>query len=181
MITSKAKIFSNLNDFMIELLESNQINKKITLTSGGYGIIHQGHLACIHDSANLDPDSLMVVIVNGDDWLKRKKGFVVMPELERAEMISYVSGVDYVIIWDDGSPNVINAIKIIKPSYFTKGGDRNAPENIPEYSACQNVGCEVVFGMGGDKIQSSSNIIATIEDNFIKKNVLYKKTSVGVT
>lgn len=169
MFPHRAKVFGSVDDFLIELKATGQINRKIILTSGGYGIIHQGHLECLQDSAKLDLEALLVVVVNGDDWLRRKKGFIVMSEAERAEMVACVSGVDYVIIWDDGSPTVCGAIEKIKPTYFTKGGDRDTPTNIPEYSVCQKVGCQVVFGVGGGKIQSSSNIIAKVEEHFLEQ------------
>lgn len=164
MLPFRAKVFHGVNEFLFHLMEQKEVQRQIILTSGGYGIIHQGHIECIQESAKINPEALMVVIVNGDGWLFRKKGFIVMTEQERAEMVACISGVDYVIIWDDGTPTVSGAIAQIKPAYFTKGGDRNAPQNIPEYSICQKVGCQVLFGVGGDKIQSSSNIIEKIKN-----------------
>lgn len=95
-----------------------------------------------------------------------------MNEAERAEIIAGIRGVDAAIIWDDGGQTVIGAIEKLKPTFFTKGGDRAAPEDIPEWDICQQVGCEVLFNIGGEKIQSSSWLIenAANEENDEKKD-----------
>ena len=87
-----------------------------------------------------------------------------MPENERAEIVAGLRGVDAVLIWDDGSQNVIGAIEKLRPTYFTKGGDRAAPEDIPEWEICQEVECEVLFNVGGGKIQSSSWLLRKLEE-----------------
>ena len=50
---------------------------------------------------------------------------------------------------------------MLKPNYFTKGGDRASPEDIPEWDICQEVGCKVLFNVGGKKIQSSSWLVGS--------------------
>ena len=81
---------------------------------------------------------------------------------ERMEIISGIRGVDEVTTWDDGSQTVIGAIDILKPSYFTKGGDRSDPSVVPEYEICRKINCDIVFGVGGEKIQSSSDLISNM-------------------
>jgi D-beta-D-heptose 7-phosphate kinase/D-beta-D-heptose 1-phosphate adenosyltransferase len=133
----------------------------VYVTSGGFDPLHVGHLRCILETtkmADLD-GGYVVIIVNGDGFLKRKKGKAFMPENERAEIISGIRGVDDVLIWDDGGQTVTGAIAALRPTYFTKGGDRAAPEDIPEWQICQEVGCKVMFNVGGDKVQSSSWLI----------------------
>lgn len=133
---------------------------KVTLASGGFDPCHIGHVEYIRAAASLDEDALMVVAVNSDEWLKRKKGSAFMNFVERATVIAALSGVDYVVGWDDGGPTVSGLIELIEPDIFAKGGDRDSPENVPEYEVCQAVGCKVVFGVGGGKVQSSSELIA---------------------
>jgi len=135
------------------------------VTSGGFDPLHIGHLRCIlatTDRADKD-GGYVVVIVNGDGFLQRKKGGAFMPEDERAEIIAGIRGVDAALIWDDGSQTVTDAIAQLKPTYFTKGGDRAAPEDIPEWRVCQDVGCKVIFNMGGKKIQSSSWLLRNLD------------------
>jgi D-beta-D-heptose 7-phosphate kinase/D-beta-D-heptose 1-phosphate adenosyltransferase len=139
----------------------------IYMTSGGFDPLHVGHVRCILETGEMaDKDGgYVVIVVNGDGFLERKKGKPFMRAQERAEIIAGLRGVDAVIIWDDGSQTVIGAIAALKPTYFTKGGDRAAPEDIPEWDICQEVGCKVTFNVGGGKVQSSSWLIEEAEKN----------------
>ena len=123
--------------------------------------MHVGHLRCIQAAAALGDK--LVVIVNGDGFLTRKKGFAVMPLGERLELIASIAGVSAVMGWDDGSQTVSGALEILRPHIFAKGGDRNAAGNVPEFEVCKRIGCEVVFGVGGfDKADSSKDIVGRI-------------------
>lgn len=134
-------------------------DKIIVATSGGFDCLHVGHIRCILSSAQLGHE--LIVIVNGDDFLLRKKGYVFMPAKERIEIIASLQGVDHVILWDDGTQFVANALAILKPDLFTKGGDRSTPESIAECEreVCKSIDCRIVLGVGGsNKAQSSSNL-----------------------
>lgn len=135
---------------------------RIVCTSGGFDPLHVGHLRCILETAinARERDALCVVIVNGDGFLDRKKGRPFMRERERAEIIAGIKGVDHVVLWDDGTQFVSGCIDILQPIVFTKGGDRTDATNVPEFSICERIGCEVMFNVGGGKIQSSSDLIA---------------------
>ena len=127
--------------------------------------MHVGHLRCLQESAEIAaslPRGRLAVVVNGDGFLLRKKGYAFMPEYERAEIIAGVSGVDYVVIWDDTTQFVSGAVEILKPVYFTKGGDRSSADKVPEFEICEKIGCKVLFGIGGGKIQSSSDLVSNI-------------------
>ena len=78
---------------------------------------------------------IFVVIVNGDGFLYRKKGYAFMPHHERMEIVAGIEGVDYVVGWDDGTQTVTGAIEILKPDYFTKrhGGDGAYKINLTVY------------------------------------------------
>lgn len=143
-------------------------NEKLIVTSGGFDPMHVGHLRCLVESANIarkfGSKFRLAVIVNGDGFLSRKKGFAFMPEAERLEIIAGVRGVDYVIPWDDGGQTVTGALEILKPFAFTKGGDRDAAANVPEFDLCERVGTRVIFNVGGGKIQSSSHLTAALKN-----------------
>ena len=107
----------------------------------------------------------LAVIVNSDGFLLRKKGKAFMPENERMEIIAGIVGVDYVIPWDDGSQTVTGALSILQPLIFTKGGDRDAATNVPEFDLCEKIGTRVMFNVGGGKIQSSSALISAAKES----------------
>lgn len=166
-------IFKNINDFLEwreicrDVIEYSQ---DIMLTSGGFDPLHVGHLRCIQETVKMAnnpkefPSSrrpLVTVLVNCDDFLKAKKGYNFMSLEDRMEIIHGIKGVDCVLPWfytnDDFT--VTKAIHIIRPRWFTKGGDRTDATNIPEWEICQQVGCEVITGVGGEKIRSSSDLV----------------------
>lgn len=140
---------------------------KIVMTSGGYSIIHSGHASCIYEARKLG--ICLIVIVNDDEWLKNKYGFVPVGLEERMRHISFLQGVDYVVPYYDGTINVAGAIRILKPDIFAKGGDVDFSNcNSDELIACNEVGCKLVFGIGGNnKVESSSNIMRKIRKYYI--------------
>lgn len=160
---------------MSEIFESVQdlrqhadiYNERLIVTSGGFDPMHVGHLRCLLKSAELAKKiggkTKLAVIVNSDGFLLRKKGYAFMPEAERLEIIAGVNGVDYVVLWDDGSQTVTEALRVLKPFAFTKGGDRDAATNVPEFDLCESIGTQVIFGVGGGKIQSSSDLVRAIK------------------
>jgi D-beta-D-heptose 7-phosphate kinase/D-beta-D-heptose 1-phosphate adenosyltransferase len=147
------------------VLDEYHPNQKVWATSGGFDPMHVGHLRCLLETARLasPEDGITVAIVNSDGFLHRKKGYAFMPLEERMEIINGVKGVDYVVPWDDGSQTVVGAIEKLRPNYFTKGGDRDSSGNVPEFDLCEKIGCYVIFGVGGGKIQSSSELVAKVK------------------
>jgi D-beta-D-heptose 7-phosphate kinase/D-beta-D-heptose 1-phosphate adenosyltransferase len=130
---------------------------KMVAVSGGFDPIHVGHVRMIREAAKLG--EYVVVIANSDEWLKRKKGYAFMAFEERAEIISALEGVDSVIKANDADDTVCETLIKLKPDIFANGGDRKSG-NIPEYKLCDELGIEMVFGVGGnDKPQSSSWLV----------------------
>jgi cytidyltransferase-like protein len=156
-----SKIYSHPN----ELLAMPKF-RTCVVTSGGFDPMHVGHLRCLQASSEIARQNKvpLVVIVNGDGFLHRKKGFAFMPEAERAEIIAGVAGVDAVVTWDDGSQFVTGALELLRPIIFTKGGDRDSAANVPEFDLCEKISCKVMFGVGGGKIQSSSDLVKAIKE-----------------
>jgi cytidyltransferase-like protein len=138
-------------------------DKKITVAvSGGFDPIHVGHVRMFERARALG--DRLVVILNNDNWLRKKKRHVFMPEEERKEVIEALAAVDKVFITrhpkNPRDMSVSAEIKRIKPHIFGKGGDRN-PGDVPipgsEVEICEKIGCRVVYNLGvGGKIQSSS-------------------------
>ena len=134
---------------------------KLIVVSGGFDPIHSGHIAYFK-SAKSHGDKLIVAL-NSDAWLKKKKGKFFMPFNERKAIVESIKFVDEVIGFeDDGKGSCINALEEIKKSYpdddiyFANGGDRDK-KNIPEMSVS---GINFLFSIGGnDKKNSSSWIL----------------------
>jgi len=137
--------------------------KKIVLITGGFDPIHSGHIAYIKAARELG-DSL-IVGVNSDEWLRRKKGQEFMPWEERATIIAALHNVDRVINFDDSDNSAKDAIKKVRAIHptaqiiFANGGDRTK-ENIPEMDLLEEMlHLEFVFGVGGEDKKNSSSWI----------------------
>lgn len=125
------------------------------LVSGGFDPLHVGHVRYIQAASQLGD---LYVALNSDAWLIRKKGYVFMPFAERREILLSLKRVALVIEVDDRDDTVAAAILDIRPDYFANGGDRMAPNPI-EHQACLACNTQQVYGIGGNKIQSSSWLI----------------------
>ena len=122
--------------------------------SGGCDPLHIGHLDMFREAAQ---HGELVVILNSDAWLLRKKGFIFLPWEQRAAIISdlrYVSKVESV---NDDDGTVCEALRRIRPHYFANGGDRKH-DNTPEGAVCAELGIEMLWNIGGGKANSSSDI-----------------------
>ena len=126
------------------------MNKPVIAVSGGFDPVHIGHVRMIRDAARYGD---VMVIINSDEWLERKKGYVFMPWKERAEIMGNIKGVTVVTSVDDSDGTVCEALARCKPDAFANGGDQNN-ETIPESPVCVDLGVALVDGLG-DKIQSS--------------------------
>jgi D-beta-D-heptose 7-phosphate kinase/D-beta-D-heptose 1-phosphate adenosyltransferase len=133
----------------------------IVIVTGGFDPIHSGHIEYLKAAKTLG--DILVVGVNSDEWLVRKKGQAFMPLDERVSIIKNLKMVDDCIVFDDTNGDAIDAINRVKNLYpdnryiFANGGDRTA-SNIPEMSV-KNV--EFAFGVGGTNKKNSSSWILT--------------------
>lgn len=132
---------------------------KVVAVSGGFDPIHIGHLRMFQEARALG--DRLVVILNNDYWLIKKKGFVFMPQEERAEIIAAFPFVDEVVltVHEEGSEDrsICKELELLKPHIFANGGDRRNEDEIPESAVCRENGIEMVFNVGrGGKVQSSS-------------------------
>jgi len=131
------------------------------MVSGGFDPVHAGHIRLIRAAAEHGD---VIVIANSDEWLFRKKGFVFMDFDSRAEILNAVKGVVIVDSVDDSDGTVCDAIYRHKPTYFANGGDRGR-NNTPEQSVCEELGVELLWGVGGDKkLASSSDLVQNVRD-----------------
>lgn len=137
---------------LANLLSEWGLQSQTVVASGGFDPLHIGHVRYLEGAAAYGP---LVVIVNKDEFLIRKKGVPFMPEEERVGIIEALRCVSFVTTWHQQDCSVSGALEILKPKYFAKGGDRTL-DNIPERQTCLDLDIEMVFNVGGGKIQSSS-------------------------
>ena len=130
---------------------------KIVLATGGFDPLHSGHIQYFNEAKKLGDK--LIIGLNSDEWLERKKGKAFMPWNERLAIINNLQMVDEVFTFMDDDDTAINFIKQVKAHYpndqliFANGGDRTA-DNIPEMIFNDIV---FAFGVGGkDKKNSSS-------------------------
>lgn len=151
----------------------NKKGKKIVVAvSGGFDPLHIGHVRMFEKAKKMG--DTLVVILNNDNWLKKKKGWAFMPEKQRKEVIEALRCVDKVVITshpkDPKDMSVSKELRKIKPDIFANGGDRKS-ENVPEVGVCKQIGCTMVYGIGhGGKIQSSSWLLGKYVEYVTKKN-----------
>ena len=131
---------------------------KIVAASGGFDPLHPGHASNLLEAKALG--DTLVVIVNGDAFLTSKKGKPFQDLKTRCDIVSFIRGVDYVVPFEiENDSTVCEALRRLKPNVFAKGGDRSEPKLVPEWAVCQELGIEMVFGIGADKVWSSSNFL----------------------
>ena len=134
---------------------------KVSLVTGGFDPIHIGHIRYFERAKDLS--DYLVVGINTNEWLTRKKGQYFLPWVERAEIIRHLDMVDAVISWDDSDDSAKGAIAkcldISDKVIFCNGGDR-IKSNIPEVMGYgDDPRVEFKFSIGGDDKANSSSWI----------------------
>ena len=154
--------------------------KKYYIVSGGFDPIHEGHIAMIRASA-AESDGV-ILLLNSDDWLTRKKGTNFMTFQTRKIICENLKGVLEVIAFDDADNSASDGIRLAREKYpdaelvFANGGDRTK-ENIPETAMCEKCRVVMKFGVGGEnKANASSKILKEYVEKIAKALV-----KIGVT
>lgn len=136
---------------------------KIVLATGGFDPLHSGHVNYFIEASKLGDK--LIVGLNSDDWLTRKKGRAFMPINERMSVISNLRVVDEAMPFNDDTNNSVNCIYELLKKYpndeivFVNGGDRNHT-NVPEQvEFADDPRVSFVFGVGGEQKQNSSRWI----------------------
>ena len=134
---------------------------KIVLVTGGFDPLHSGHIAYFKSALTLG--DMLIVGLNSDEWLTRKKGRPFMPWNERLCIINNLSMVNEVYTFNDEDGSAKHFIQQVRAHYpdakliFANGGDRTA-KNIPEMDV-EDSNIEFVFGVGGEDKKNSSSWI----------------------
>ena len=139
-----------------------QNNKIVVATGGGMDPVHVGHIRHFKEAKSLG--DILIVMLQSDDWLIKKKGYCFIPYAERKEILESIRYVDKVIPVIDTDVSVAKTLEELKPNIFAKGGDRTL-NTLPkaEIEVCKRLGIKMVFGVGGGKVQSSSWLLNKIK------------------
>jgi D-beta-D-heptose 7-phosphate kinase/D-beta-D-heptose 1-phosphate adenosyltransferase len=131
----------------------------VVAVSGGFDPVHRGHIRYFKEAKRLG--NYLIVLLNSDEFLIRKKAKPFMNFEERKEILQAIKYVDEVVKVIDEDDSVAKTLEMVKPDIFAKGGDR-IKSNLPksEIDVCQRLGIRMVFGVGGGKIQSSSWLLS---------------------
>jgi len=148
---------------MNKILRFLRLKKIVVATGGGFDPLHEGHIRLFKEAKKLG--DVLVVMLNSDEQLIKKKDNTFYPsENERKEIIESIKYVDKVIIDPGKEATCEEALKLVKPDVLAKGGDRIAG-NMPEIEldVCKELGCKVIYNVGGAKVQSSSWLLKRLK------------------
>ena len=136
--------------------------KNMIILSGGFDPIHKGHIRMFKEASL---NGMVVAGLNSDEWLIRKKGKFFMPFVERKEILESIKYIDLVKSFDDSDDTACNLIHKIDIEFsdkynifFGNGGDRTN-QTTPEIKFCNDNNIDLIWGLGGGIIQSSSDLL----------------------
>jgi len=149
---------------------------KVAVVSGGFDPLHSGHLRLFNEAAQIG--DRLVVCLNSDEWLERKKGSPFMPFNERRAIVLALAVVDEVVAFNDSDDSCREGLKVIQHMHdkddtiiFCNGGDR-VGGNILEQGM---EGINFVYGIGGfQKANSSSEILRLVKRVWGQYRVLFE-------
>ncbi len=136
-------------------------NKKIVFTNGCFDILHVGHVRYLKESAKFG--DVLIVGLNSDSSVKKLKGDSrpINNENDRAEILSALYFVDYIVIFEDSTPEKL--LDLIKPDIYTKGADYTL-ETLPEAKTVLKNGGKVEF-INLVQGKSTTNIIKKTQNS----------------
>ncbi len=154
------KVIQNLEELKRIIEAEKAAGKRIVFGNGCFDILHVGHVRYLKGARELG--DVLIVAVNNDSSVtglgKRKE--VVTPANERAEIVSALDCVDYVVLF--GEPTVENLLRTLKPHIHAKGTDYTE-DNVPEKDIVASYGGKVAI-VGDPKDHSTRDIIKTIKN-----------------
>lgn len=155
----KIKNREEMQQIAQELRESG---KRIVFTNGCFDVLHIGHSRYLEEASHMG--DILIIGLNTDSSVQKVKGpkRPIMKEHERAEMLSSLGFVDYVVLFDEFTADAL--IGEIKPDVYVKGGDYRV-EDIPEAKTVKGYGGQV-FIIRRVEGFSTSEVINKILENY---------------
>lgn len=143
--------------------KAREEGKKIVFTNGVFDLLHVGHIRYLHWARS--QGDMLIVAINSDASARRLKGpkRPIVPEDERAEMLAALAFVDYVIIFEEDTPD--NILRIVRPDIHVKGGDYQ-PEELPEAPLVKSLGGQILIAPHVDGKSTTITIAQIVERYF---------------
>ena len=155
----------NMSELSLIVKSLKQAGKRIVFTNGCFDIIHVGHVRYLKEARNLG--DVLVVGLNSDESVRSIKGMnrPIVPQGERAEVLSSLRDVDYVVIFNE--PDPYNTIAAVKPDILVKGGDWRIEDIIGRdiVESCGGKVCTIPFIEGASSSRIIENIINKYKPN----------------
>jgi D-glycero-beta-D-manno-heptose 1-phosphate adenylyltransferase len=135
-----------------------RLGRRVVLANGGFDLLHVGHTRYLESAAR--QGDILIVALNSDASLRRLKGpgRPLLPQAERAAILSGLACVDYVLIFDE--PNVEHILLALKPDVHAKGSDYSK-KTVPERAVVLSYGGSIAI-VGGAKVRSTSEVIPRV-------------------
>lgn len=151
---------ATLETILDEIAPARQDGATVVLTNGAFDMLHVGHLRYLQGAGGLG--DIVVVAVNSDSSVKLSKGpkRPVIPDHERAELVSALEVVDWVFLFDE--PTVAEIIEKLRPNIHAKGTDYTA-ESIPERTVIESYGGRVAI-VGDPKDHSTTTLVEQLKE-----------------
>ena len=130
------------------------MEEKVVVVSGYFNPVHKGHIAMFEEAKKLG--TKLIVIINSDKQVEMKGSRKFMDEDERRYIVESIGCVDKAVVSIDEDKTQCKTLAMIKPHLFANGGDRRNENDLPEAAVCKEHEIEMVFNVGGGKVQSSS-------------------------
>jgi cytidyltransferase-like protein len=137
------------------------------LISGAFDPLHIGHILLLKEASEYGD---VVVALNSDEWIIKKKGYILTPFEIRQELVNSVPYVSETIGFDDIDGTACSALETVKPDFFGNGGGRSA-FNTPkkEVELCDKMGIMPVWNLG-ESLKDNKYLLLTL-DNVLKKTL----------
>lgn len=146
------------DELIVAVREAKRNGQRVVFTNGCFDVLHPGHLRSLEQARALG--DLLVVAINGDPSVRQLKGEgrPIVPQDERAEILAALASVDYVVVFDDATPQQL--IAALLPGVLVKGGDWG-PDEIVGRAEVEAAGGRVVR-VPHEPGYSTSDILARI-------------------
>ena len=122
------------------------------MLSGGFDPVHVGHIRMFKEAVEWGD---VIIALNSDNWLRKKKKYCFMPWEERQEILLTLWPVSAVVKVIDRDSTVRATLRHYNPTYFGNGGDRGET-NTPEQDVCDELGIQCLWDLGGAKARGST-------------------------